>query len=429
MNWMRLFCFLNRRLRCRLFLISWIKHFSVAACLSVLLSISVSAAQIELTGLTGIRNSPNSRQRSRPNQSDENDIWCGLKFQYADSLRLVNNDTASLYWDVIAFKEDENVYSSSEPLLNILELFITTDIGDYCAINIGRLNLVNGISSSYRPVDYFRYSTIVMQDSFSLRDLIRNRIGQIGFQFELFHEKLSTEIFLSPKIESISENSNSKDCVLLKMVPELGANLYSEFYLFLDDDSHNIGGSLSYNLLPDLLGYLEFNVSDDSDTQIIDNSDNDTKFTAIGNDHTLHLVIGSSLQVGRWFLSRLEYVYLSDGYNSEQSDDYYNIFATSDKTNSDYINALNNYSNEFSSQHYMYFETEYYINKLKMRIIPTLIFNLQDQSYSLGLNFNWEILDNIQFFSRSYFRMGDERSEFGSAPDKTVIFSGIKYCF
>jgi hypothetical protein len=193
-----------------------------------------------------------------------------LNFKLFPRLELKISD--KLYY---AFEHGRGIDDHS--LLNDLkEIYLSGSVGSNLFIDLGRINIKNGIAVGYNPTDYFKKdalsANLFEQDPAKLRE---NRIGVLAMHGQYLADTYSLSMTYAPKIsdshESFGQDENVFGLGLAdlngthRFLTKLGLNLFDktkmEFLFYSEDDQWDTGANISQGIGNRIIAYLEWNGS------------------------------------------------------------------------------------------------------------------------------------------------------------------------
>ncbi len=186
-----------------------------------------------------------------------------LKMLYENEMESNSeNKTAIFYQNFHSenFLIDYDVSSDFKAIkLNLKELYSRIDFASDHFLEIGRINIREGVARGYNATDYFKGAGLVF-DSLIPSERRENRLGTLLVQSTLFLDRATLKMLYAPKI-SVKKNkiwsdkekvgllldtTNYKDRASLYMDLKLYEGLSSSWILHHNEERSNVGLNLSF---------------------------------------------------------------------------------------------------------------------------------------------------------------------------------------
>jgi opacity protein-like surface antigen len=192
-----------------------------------------------------------------------------LSFDGVDQWALSGNLTAS-YSDRFILSEADGVEFPSQSVRNDLrEAYLTWEPVTQTYVEVGRINLRNGVALGFNPTDFFRDRTAVSQASLDPSALREDRLGAAMVRIQTIWDGGSLSVVYAPKLEAPSplftgsgftpdfDHTNAADRVMLSANFEF-ADLSPQLLVYNASGHTKFGLDLSYPIGQSIIAYGEW---------------------------------------------------------------------------------------------------------------------------------------------------------------------------
>ncbi len=184
----------------------------------------------------------------------------------------------------LTFKTDMlfNVYtrqgdgfdSSDDLRLDINETYLSWQQSATQFIDMGRINVKNGMATGFNPTDYFKVGSVLVRNTEDISQLRDNRLGALLIQGQKLWDGGSFTLVISPEISNESnrwfsdkdtvglnlQKTNDRTRTMLKFTHKVSEDFSPELIYYNESGKHNLGLNISKALNNQWLGYAEWNV-------------------------------------------------------------------------------------------------------------------------------------------------------------------------
>jgi len=173
-----------------------------------------------------------------------------------------------------------NMLESQEGILNDLkETYLTWNMAGSYFIDLGRINVKNGVAIGFNPTDYFKkdaVTAIISQDATVLRE---NRLGTLMMRTQGIWQMGSLTLVVAPEVPHEHDRwwtdesggglqlnrTNDRFRMLAKADVNAIQDMNPEVLYFDDDGRSNVGLNLTRGLGDNVVVYAEWNVGQSPD--------------------------------------------------------------------------------------------------------------------------------------------------------------------
>ncbi|WGF90522.1 hypothetical protein [Marinivivus vitaminiproducens] len=170
------------------------------------------------------------------------------------------------------FSEGETYDVGNDTSLDVQELALTARATDWLDVDIGRINVRNGVATGFNPTDWFKVDSLVTADSFDVVDRREDRLGTFVIQSILHNESGVLQTGFRPEIEGHGEDwtsdhdviglgldrTNPRSAFYAKYAPSTGQNLAVSVSTLLEREQPGIGFEASRALSDELVVFAEY---------------------------------------------------------------------------------------------------------------------------------------------------------------------------
>jgi len=373
--------------------------------------------------------------------------------------------------DRLNYFSGPNMFISREGILNDLkETYLTWNMTGSYFIDLGRINVKNGVATGFNPTDYFKKDAVtamISQDAAVLRE---NRLGTLMMRAQGIWQWGSLTLIVAPEVPHEQDRwwtdqsggalqlnrTNDRFRMLAKADINAIQDMNPEVLYFDDDGRSNVGFNLTRGIGDNVVAYAEWNAGQSPD--IVSEALQDARnlgmipsglpFVIPGNSQIRfrnQLAAGFSYTEKINRTTYLEYQYNEAGLSPSE---WNNWFATGETAKGFLGNpktsaagkgilaqlwAIREFSQEAQeplSQH-AFFIRSFWQNALVNKLDLTGIFqvNLQDGSLYLQPLAEYRLSNSVTLNLAFDFYLGAKKSDFGSLPQWGDIRAGFRYYF
>lgn len=340
------------------------------------------------------------------------------------------NDWLGMAVEVTAFSRTQTGTPMQREYVNVREAYGTLDLTPATRLRFGRINIGNGIAKDLNAVDYYRQlSRTIDNDSLFFQDRMLSRVGQIGAMVEHSGTAGTLQLFASPKLRGNTvTDSNATASVQAKFSPNLSSNLYSEYLLFIDGNgAKRLGTYGSYGVGSDVLLYYEGSVASRSDVRVLDAA---ARAFVRRNAHpTARWIAGVDWMPVEDLTLNAEYFFNGDGYSAAEARDFFNTLEAPARDPGLHANALDAIQVGGAWRRYARTGFELAAADRALRIVTSVLLNLDDGSRSLAVTARYQLADSAELFGLAQATQGPRRSEFGLPSAGLRALTGLRITY
>lgn len=381
---------------------------------------------------------------------DSQDVWRltdGLTFTYSGRFNLRAENS-------VTFPSHENVRN------DLREAFLSWEPVDDLWLDLGRINVKNGVAVGFNPTDFFRTRAVVepltadpsvlREDRLGTLMLLGQRVWDGGSIMATFAPQvtLPTRLYDNidlPSFDPMLDRTNAQDRTLLKASLDIANGLNPELLLYHAGTRTQVGTNLTIAIGQSTIFYTEWSggvrgslINDaltyGKETRTIPAQARpvvpDDPAQYFRND----LAIGFSYSTEVKVTFNLEYHYHQAGFSAQ---DWSNWFAagarpgTSERVLSTlwYIRSYAQDQQEPMSQHSAFFRTSWtdaFVTDLQLSALA--IVDLEDRSVLAQATADYYLSRNWTIGALASFTFGGQRTEFGSLPQAgSALLHLIRY--
>ena len=155
--------------------------------------------------------------------------------------------------------------------LDVQELALTYSLGAQTSLQIGRINIRNGVASGFNPTDWFRDNSLVLTGSAAAADRRNERLGVLALTATTTLGQTLVQAGYRPEIKASSgsiwsdrdnyglslDRTNASEAFFIKATPNIGDNLSLTANALMLDGDPGVGFELSGTIGDNLVLYSE----------------------------------------------------------------------------------------------------------------------------------------------------------------------------
>jgi len=411
-----------------------------------------------------------------PTPSDDFSRWNN---RISLDVRTEVNLTPTLYItfaDRLSHIVEEHMAPSEGILQNDLkEIYLTWNAYGSDYIDLGRVNVKNGVAMGFNPTDYFKKYAVTTRISEDASVLRENRLGTFMIRGQKVWEKGSLTLIAAPEISHEPDKwwtdgserglqlqrTNNHTRLLAKVNVNAFQDMNPEILYFIDDGRSNWGFNLTKGFGDQMVAYIETSIGQSADVITeslqkaqaagafpISTSPADTPPAITGSDE---IRLRSQMAAGFSYTDKgnrttnIEYHYNEAGLSPEQWDNWFRagaqgkIFLDNPATEATGRNMLGQLwsvrqfaqeAEEPLSRHALFIRS-FWQDALIYKLDLTGIFqmNLEDKSFFIQPLAAYHLGDRTTLSLAFNFFLGPGESEYGSLPQLWNVRAGIQYFF
>jgi len=329
----------------------------------------------------------------------------------------------------------------------VKDLYYKTELGSAYFLELGRMNVKEGVARGYNPTDYFRGGSALTL-SVDPKERKDNRLGAVLVQGTYIAEDYTIKALYAPEISvdesSIWGNKKHFGLKLHETNKQERATLYAGYtglddwslsaLVHHDDDGIHLGTNISY-IYERAIWYMEASVNKRAE-QIIEALDTLHATNALmanfstDTDYQTELSLGLNYTFENSVVGTFEYIYNSAGFDSHDWKTYFTLMQTSTK----YTPMLGKARGVIANNAQRMSKHTLFAMARKSDALPNLDWvvmawvNPVDRSTLLQVGTSYDCEDMV--FSadiRSY--IGKAQSEYGSMSNDFEALLSVEYFF
>lgn len=171
-------------------------------------------------------------------------------------------------------RQEEDFAISDDLRIDINEAYVSWQQSPMLFVDVGRINVKNGMATGFNPTDYFKVGSLLVRNTEDISELRDDRLGALLIQGQKLWDGGSLTLLVSPKITYKSNRwysdkdvvglnlhkTNSHTRVMLKLTHKVSEEISPEWIYYNESGNHNVGLNVSKALNNQWLSYAEWNV-------------------------------------------------------------------------------------------------------------------------------------------------------------------------
>jgi hypothetical protein len=389
----------------------------------------------------------------------DNQSWSGLTRLNGRGQYSLTPTTMIKYNSLLNLITDGNGFQPSNDLrLDLEELYLSWNAFQNTHLDIGRINIRNGVASGFNPTDYFRTHSVVTRTTEDVNQLKDSRLGTLAFYAQQVSDGRTLNFAISPDVGNKSDrwytdhdiyglhlnNTNNLSRYLISFAHELVDGLSPEFFFMNESGRNNYGLNFSYALNDRSIFLFEINTGKRLsliEESLYSTEDNTfvhptlrSSFPNSGEKYFTQSATGISYTTNHRITTIFEYHYNQAGLGE---DDWKVLFKLADSNhgNEAIIGPLASTKRlarsriEPLSKHTLMARTAWtdFIHDLSANLL--IYFDLIDRSNMTQFELLWNYNQQTSLTARFSQFSGDDKSNFGSMNHKITAFFQIDFYF
>lgn len=354
---------------------------------------------------------------------------------------------------------DGDGFQSSDDLrLDLEELYFSWKSDPSMFIDMGRINVRNGIATGFNPTDYFRVNSVVTRTTEDVRRLRDNRLGTLAARMQKIWDGGSLALVIAPDVGNKEDrwytdkskyglhlnSTNNRSSYMLSWTDEIVSGFSPEVLILSESGRKNIGLNLSYALNQKTLAIMELNRGERlsiinealySPEDIVSlHPLLESAFPNRGESYFTLSAIGISYTSDQRITTNIEYYYNEAGLDRNDWDVYFDVAETS-IGNPAIIGPLLSVKGvarsrlEPISKHTAMIRSTWTDFKPDLSANILIYYDLVDNSSLTQMEMLWNYNSQLTFTARLSAYDGDSRSNFGSLEQKLSAGIQLDYYF
>lgn len=327
------------------------------------------------------------------------------------------------------------------------DFYYKAELGSAYFVELGRMNVKEGVARGYNPTDYFRGGSALTL-SVDPKERKDNRLGAVLVQGTYIVENYTLKTLYAPKISadesSIWGNKKHFGLKLHESNSQERATLYAGYtgwdewtlsaLLHHDDDGIHLGTNISY-IKERAIWYMEasFNKRENQITKTLETLHSSSELLAhfsTDSNYQRELSIGLNYTFENSVIGTFEYIYNSAGFDSDDWKEYFSLIQNSAR----YAPLLGESRATIANNAQMMSKHTLFAMIRKNDALPNLDWVLMawvnpvDRSTLLQVGASYDYNDMLLSADiRSY--IGQGHSEYGSMPNDFEALLSVTYFF
>lgn len=365
------------------------------------------------------------------------------RYQFENGWRATIDLTA--YFRIL---EGEPIKSKQSSRLDLKEAYLSKALDKETYIDLGRVNLRQGIAFGYNPTDYFKINAVRDNSSLSARERRDNRLGSVMLRVEQLWARGGLSLAIAPDLTQSTDGlwgsgkfyglavnqTNDRWRSLIRWNQTWIDGSQPEVSLYYDREVTYLGLSMSHGIGDAWIVYGEwsgFKAHSLAHQAIVELQTREyltpelETFVTEDTGFTQQLAIGFSYSSENNITTTFEYHYSGWGLSDAELQQWFRLGeSTSDSQVHSQLWSIRAFAQRQESllgQHYIYLRSQ--MNDVETDLDLNLLvnFNIKDSSFltQLGAVYSLNGQSRIDGYYRRF--VGDSRSEYGSLPKKWSI--------
>lgn len=327
-----------------------------------------------------------------------------------------------------------DIYRREPPIIQntvntLKEAYLSRQVQENELLDLGRINVFNGVASGYNPTDFFRVGAVRSLVSVDPASLKKNRLGSAMLRGQHLWSDGSLTALYSPKLAerpntaSFSPDfgaSNNQDRYLLALSQQLADGIAPQWLIYgKPHQAPQFGVNLTSLLNDATVLYAEWSGGNSrSLASLVLDSRDDTAFRN-------RIASGLSYTSGNKLTLTVEYEYNGAGLESSNWDKLRHGPALAYGR----FRAVQQYSQELATKREVFFYATWQdacVNHLDLSVMQK--FNLADQSRLTWLEARYR-MDKLDLALQIQGNRGDQTSVYGAAAQKHAWQAVLRYYY
>ncbi len=357
--------------------------------------------------------------------------------------------------------ENDLSFPAQEDLINDLrELYASTELATRTYLDVGRINVKNGVALGYNPTDYFKTRAVVEPLSADPTVLREDRLGTVMVRAERIWEAASLTAAFAPRLKDPSpiytnvdlpsfdpslDRSNAANRALVKTSLNIASDFSPEILLYREGAATQLGANLTATLGQRVVAYLEWSggrqppliaqaLAFGRETGTLPADAPDPFVDGAGTRYQNQAALGASVTLGRSVTLNLEYHGNTGGFSGADWNEWFALGAGRSAHDPLALELwyLREYAldqQQLASRHALFLRADWvdaFVPKLELTgFVDT---DPHDGSALLQLAAQYYLADKWTLGGQLVGYLGSRRSDFGSVPEAgSVLFSVARY--
>lgn len=331
---------------------------------------------------------------------------------------------------------------------NLKEIYYKRNLTENFFLDVGRVNVREGIARAYNATDYFKGSGLVF-DSLVAGDRQENRLGSVLLQGTLFSDGNSYKFIYSPKITTKASSilsdrkhigmgldiSNYANRFSLYSNLKLHKKLSTSFIVHKNEEGLNVGTNISYSN-GSWIFYNESSFKHAKNTVAISigklGLSKEVQDTFNHKEKNIYQgSFGLSYTSQNNIVSTFEYIVNSGGLDKQGWKDFFSLSKQNKRFEQQLLGVrkYHQVNEEMMSKESLFAHIRFNDVTPKLDTHLLAFANPYDKSMLLEMGLEYEQRENLMFKLNFRKMFGDAQSEYGSLANGTVGMAELEYYF
>ena len=355
-------------------------------------------------------------------------------------------------------REGDSFKASDDFRLDIEEAYLSWRRSPTLFLDIGRINIRNGVATGFNPTDYFRVNSVVTRTTADVSQLRDNRLGALSSRAQKVWNGGSLTFVAAPDVGDKEQrwytdhdiyglhlnDTNGKTRFMLALTHELADGFSPELLYLNESGQHNLGLNFSYTLTEKTVLYAEWNIGERrslADEALYESSTTaplhpvlTQAFPDKGESFFNQSALGFAYTSESNITTNVEYHYNEAGFSDNDWDAYFEAGAAANGNTAILgpllsIRGLARNRIEPVSEHTMMLRSTWTDIIPDFSATGLLFFDLVDNSYLAQLEAAWNINHSSSLVARIARLDGNNDSNYGSQERETTFNLQLNYYF
>ncbi len=355
-------------------------------------------------------------------------------------------------------REGESFTTSDDLRLDIKEAYISWHQSPTQFLDVGRINIKNGVATGFNPTDYFKVGTVLDRNTEDVSQLRDARLGALLIKAQKLWDGGSLTVLASPEISDSKDRwysdeeitgmnlhkSNDRSRALAKLT--LSNDFSPEMIYYNEAGKHNLGVNISRVFSKQWFAYAEWNIGQRRnllDKAFLDLRDTNQLSPTIsqqfprdyGEYYQQQLALGASYTSTSNITSKLEYHYNEAGLSKTDKNKWIDLGRTAqnDPATTGQLLSVRGTAQTYGEplgKHSLFLHstwTDAAINNLDLTALVKT--NLDDNSWLTQLELAYTPNTNTELSLRYAKYNGDKESIYGSLDQEQTVSFQLGYSF
>jgi len=360
-----------------------------------------------------------------------------------------------------AYSVQHDDFNGSDDLrLDLKEAYVSWQQSPTQFIDIGRINIKNGVATGLNPTDYFKVGAVIDHNTEDVSQLRDARLGTVLIKGQKLWDGGSLTLLASPKMSDKNgrwysdkgviglnvQKSNAYQRSMLVFTHKLSEDFSPEHIYYNESGNHNLGLNVSKAISNQWLSYVEWSVGKRRnliDEALLKARSENLLSPSIaqwfpddkGEYYQHQFVMGASYTSALNITTNLEYLYNEAGLSKTDVEDLFTAGVNSQNNPMAQgqllsISGLAKTRGESFGQHTLFLRSNWLdAGEDGLNLTGLLFYDLNDDSYLIQAEIAYELNSNALWSIRVANYLGHNKSNYGSIAKQQTATLLLEYSF